>query len=190
LGKAGAVAQDPNSDVDRAMSALGGTSIPYRTFTHVAATNSTRPADNIADFPLLASALPAAAPFHVPRTRTPGRDNSENSPMGNSLAIKANVAVTDAQASARSKMLPNAPQPAEQARGPEKLTPSSSVNRPFRHPPQSSGLQPHMGGAPANGIDSRKTPLEAVFRTLHAAKPPPEPRTETQTRLQNIFSIL
>jgi hypothetical protein len=185
------VTQDPNSDVDRAMSALGGTTIPYRSFADVpsATTISTQVADDTADFPLLVAALPAIGPFRIPHAQMLARDNSENSPMGTSVPMQAKVLVTEAMPPASPKMQPNAPQPAKPARRLETPT-SSSVNRPFRAAPPSPGSQPHMGRAASDGIDSHRTPLEAVFRTLHAAKPPPEPQTETQTRLQNMFSLL
>jgi hypothetical protein len=186
------VAQDPNSDVDRAMSALGGTSIPYRSFADVpsATTISTQVADDTADFPLLVSALPAIGPFRIPHAGMAARDNSENSPMGTSVSMKAKVLETEAKAPASPQIQPNAPQPAEPARRLERPASSSSINRPFRHAPPSPGSQPHMGRAASDDIDSHRTPLEAVFRTLHAAKLPPEPRTETKTRLQNMFSLL
>jgi hypothetical protein len=193
IGEDRAVAQNPNSDVDRAMSALGATSIPYRSFADVpsAPTISAETADNTADFPLLVSALPAAAPFRIPHARMPARDNSDNSPMGNSVPMKAAAPVTEAQVPARPMMQPDAPQPAEQARRLETPTPSPSVNPPFRHTPSSPESQPDMGHAASDGIDShRTTPLAAVFRTLHAARPAPAPRTGTQTKLQNMFSLL
>jgi hypothetical protein len=194
-GKIKAVAQDPNSDVDRAMTALGATPMTYHSFAAVpsAPTVSTPAAGGAADFPLLVSALPEVARFQMPHplsARTSVPDNPERSATRTQASTNAGGVETAAQASTNLETGPNVMPISGQDRKFDAPTASSSVDPPFRRPPPSRGPQPHSVGSPLDGIGGHRTPLGAVFRTLHTAESNRKPQTEAQVGLQNMFSRL
>jgi hypothetical protein len=189
------VAQGPNSDVDRAMTALGATPMPYRSFADVpsAPTISTQEAGGTADFPLLVSALPEVARLQIPHplsARTPAPDNPERSATGTPAPVNAGVVETAARAPANLDTRPNVMAISGHDRTFDPPTASPSIDPPFRRPSPSRGPQPHTAGLPLDGAGGHRTSLGAVFRTLHAAEPNRKPRTETQKGLQNMFSLL
>ena len=194
-GKNKPVAQDPSSDVDRAMTALGATPMPYRSFADVPSTPniSNQAAGGTTDFPLLASALPEVARFQMPHAlfaRTPAPDNPERAAMGTPAPMNAGVVESAAPALANIDTQPHVMPFSGHDRKFDAPTASPSVGPPFRRPPPSGGRQPHIVDLPLDGVSEHRTPLGAVFRTLLAAEPSRKPRTEAQKGLQNMFSLL
>jgi hypothetical protein len=189
------VAQDPNSDVDRAMTALGATQMPYRSFADVpsAPTISIQGAGGTADFPLLVSALPEVARLQMPHplpAGTPAPDDPERSATGTPAPMNAGVIEAAARAPANLDTRPNVMPISGQDRKFDAPTASPSIDPPFRRPSPSRGPQPHTARLPLDGVDGHRTSLGAVFRTLHAAEPSRKPRTETQKGLQDMFGLL
>jgi hypothetical protein len=189
------VAQDPNSDVDRAMTALGATQMPYRSFAEVpsAPTISTPGAGGTADFPLLVSALPEVAQSQIPypfSARVPAPDNPERSATGTPAPTNAGVVETAARAPANLDTRPNVMPIPGQDPICDAPTASPSIAPPFRRPSASRGPQPQTARLPLDGIGGHRTSLGAVFRTLHGAEPNRKPVTETQKGLQDMFSLL
>jgi hypothetical protein len=190
------VTRNPDSDVDRAVAALGASPMPYRSFSDAAPASPTSDGSvgGNKEFSLLVSALPQVAMFQTSHTlpdRMAAPGNHKVSAADALAPIEAEAAETAAQAAVVQTQQPNAMSLKEQAaRNPVASPASQASDTPFRYAAPSGKMPSQRSSVQLPSIDSHATSLRAVFRALQAAEPSRKPLFEKKTGLKNLFNLL
>jgi hypothetical protein len=191
-----AVTRYSNSEVNRTVAALAGSSLPYRSFaeTSLAPAGSDRTAHPAVGFPLLMAALPEVVQFaipHGPVAPTVAHERPENPPaLAEATAIATRVPEPAATVQGVDRQNHDVLLTPKQVPDLAKRTISFPVDLPVAHGPALGALREHLAEPPLVTVHTARTPLGAVFRTLLAAGSHLEKRHETQSRLQNMFDLL
>jgi hypothetical protein len=195
------VARDSSGDVTRAMAVLAASSIPYRSFAETA-TGAARPdqATRVAgDFPLLMAALPEVARLPMPPAPVAPAlvpISPKHIPAATALEpTKADATGVDTRVHPTEPARSNA-QSFERTPGSDRFrqfendTVSLSARPPVRHAAALGFPKQRPAPPPLASINTERTPLGGVFRTLLAAEPNVEKPHEAPSGLQNMFSLL
>jgi hypothetical protein len=200
------MAQDPNTDVDRAMAALSASPTPYRNFPDMTASPAGKDQSSrrAADFPLLLSALPEVAQFPIPSApsgRTLAPRDVESPPAAKHPPVPQHepVEAMVARARTRAPEIPSetrtvqprtVPQPHENTGPSAGFAAPPPANPPFRRSVSPMSPRQHATTRPLADANEPSTPLAVVFRILRSGEAHVGGRNEIQTELLNVFRHL
>ena len=187
-----------NSDVGRAIAALGASSMNYRTFPpdHPAPLSPAETAERVAGFSLLLAAMPEARTLQA---------TASEADLAELSAYRADASPVPAMQPATAPS--PAPKPVRAASPPASAAPAPVPRyRPAETPPEPAtsyklAPQPLLGATPQQERDAgprtpitagsrQRTPLTAVFRQLQGDNPHHTGHDGRRTVLQDMLSLL